>query len=103
MKVNESIMCPHCHHAQFTAKYEATYVYSYNIDTSNTSQSNSDDTPAPFLFDNREQKDFKQYIECNYCHAKYPCTFSLDSDQVNFTILQKAIRANHTENIEFWG
>lgn len=103
MNINETITCPYCHNSHFTAKYEATYVYSYHIDTSSMASSNSDDIPAPFLFDNREQKDFKQYIECDQCKTKYPCEFSLDTDKINYTILQKAIRASHTNNIKFWG
>ncbi len=103
MKVNEKIVCPHCHHCDFTAKYEATYVYSYHLDTTNNTSSHSDDTSAPFLFDNREQKGYKQYIECNYCKAQYPCEFTLDSDHVDFTILKKAIRSSHTDDVEFSG
>jgi hypothetical protein len=100
MDLHQKIKCPHCQGTHFTAKYESTYVYSYKIDSP---ESNTADTPAPYLFDNREQKGNRQYIECDHCKAKYPCEFTMDSEHVDFTILQKAIRANYTEDVGFWG
>lgn len=100
MNLHQTIKCPHCSGTHFTAKYESTYVYSYKIDSP---ESNTADSPVPYLFDNREQTNAKQYIECNNCKTKYPCEFTMDSENVDFTILQKAIRANYTKDIEFWG
>ena len=103
MNLHQTIKCPHCLGTNFTAKYESTYVYSYKIDCPGSDESNTAHDPVPFLFDDRKQKDSRQYIECTHCKAKYPCEFTLDSENVDFTILKKAIRANYTDEVEFWG
>ena len=100
MDLHQTIKCPHCQSTKFTAKYESTYVYSYKIDSP---ESKTAESPVPYLFDNREQKDASQYIECDQCKAKFPCEFTMDAEHVDFTILQKAVRANYTKDIDFWG
>ncbi len=103
MKLERSIKCPNCDAQRFTAKYETTYVYSYKIDMENNKKLVAKDEPLPFLFDNREQCNPKQYIECDNCGIKYPCEFSMNSKEVDFTILRKAIRADHADEPEYWG
>lgn len=100
MNLHQTIKCPNCSGTNFVAKFESTYVYSYKIDSP---ESNTANDPVPFLFDDRKQTDSKQYIVCSDCNAKYPCEFTMDSEHVDFTILKKAIRANYTKDIEFWG
>ncbi|WP_425449209.1 hypothetical protein [Dethiothermospora halolimnae] len=100
MDINKSIKCPKCNGSNFLAKYEATYVYSYNIDTADIS---SKKETLPFLFDNREQCNTKQYIECQDCKEKYPCSFKQGEGEIDFTIIKKAIRAPHKETPEFLG
>lgn len=103
MKLDKSIECPSCHGKNFTAKYESTYVYSYKINTPDNDKRTDKEGPLPFLFDNREQKGAKQYIECEECGTKYPCSFSMDSQKIDFTIVRKAIRGDHVETPEFFG
>lgn len=104
MHIDESLQCPKCSGTDFIARYESTYVYSYKIETPSNNGSH-DTTPdaVPFLFDDREQKGSKQYIECCHCKAKYPCEFTIDAKHVDFTIVQKAIRGNYATDVEFWG
>ena len=102
MELHQAIQCPQCSSEDFTAKYESTYVYSYKIE-SDDHKKDLDDHTLPFMFDNREQKDSKQYIECSDCGAQYPCRFTLDSEQVDFTIVQKALRGDYAEKPEFFG
>lgn len=101
MNISESLSCPECNGRGFNAKYEATYVYTYAINTS--SSLNNAEENLPFMFDKRDQGSSKQYIECKDCGAQYPCSFKLDADKIHFTILQKAIRADHEDKPEFWG
>ncbi|MBM7616227.1 hypothetical protein [Alkaliphilus hydrothermalis] len=101
MELHQAIQCPQCSNENFLAKYESTYVYSYKIESDDTK--NAVDNTLPFMFDNREQKNAKQYIECRDCGAQYPCHFTLDSEQVDFTIVQKALRGDYAENPEFFG
>lgn len=103
MELHKSIQCPQCSGKSFTAKYESTYIYSYKIEPPDSEKDNRDNDAYPFLFDNREQMNSKQYIECRDCKAKYPCQFTLDSKQVDFTIVQKAIRGDYAEKPEFFG
>jgi len=103
MQLHRTLQCPKCSSKNFTAKYESTYVYSYKIDPPEAEQNNTSDNAVPFLFDDRKQKDSTQYFECDDCGAKYPCEFTMDAKEVDFTILKKAIRGNYTENIDFWG
>ncbi len=98
MKLRQDMQCPKCSGKDFTAKYESTYVYSYTIDMNDDEADN-----LPFLFDNRQKKDSKQYIECNGCKAQYPCEFTMGSEHMDFTILQKAVRGNYVDDVEFWG
>lgn len=101
MNISQSISCPQCNGRDFHAKYEATYVYTYAINTAtslNTTEEN-----LPFMFDKRDQGSSKQYIECKECGAQYPCSFKLNTNKIDFTILQKAIRADHKDAPEFLG
>lgn len=102
MELSSSLICPACRNNSLTAKYEATYVYSYCIDSGAPGRQNEEEF-LPFLFDNREQKGAKEYIECSSCGAQYPCSFGEGNKGVNFTILQKAIRSDHVDRPEFFG
>ena len=103
MKLNESLICPKCNGKNFEVKHEATYLYTYKIDTVNTNIDDEESENLPFLFDNREQTCFKEYIECNQCGTKYPCSFDKDNQTIDLTIMRKAIRADHVKNPEFLG
>lgn len=103
MKLHHTIRCPQCSGENFTAKYESTYIYSYKIEPPENQDNNHENHTLPFLFDDREQKSSKQYIECDDCGAKYSCEFTLGSKQLDFTIVKKAIHSKYTERPEFWG
>ena len=45
----------------------------------------------PFLFDNRDQKESNQYIECNTCGTKYPCYLNEWNKGISVKDLQMAI------------
>ena len=103
MKINESIVCPRCNSKDFQMKHEATYLYTYKINTLNISIDDEESENLPFLFDNREQTCFKEYIECNHCGTRYPCSFDKNSQTIDLTIMKKAIRADNVKEPEFLG
>ncbi len=103
MNIIKPLECAKCKGKEFTARYETTYVYSYEIDTSNLHHQASGKKALPFLFDNRKQNDCNQYIECKVCGKQYPCSFTMDGEEIDFTILQKAIRSEHTKEPHYWG
>ena len=57
----------------------------------------------PFLFDNREKTESKEFIECDYCGTRYPVSLDECSKNINLTILQKAIRSDYVDKPEFLG
>jgi len=103
LKINQTLVCPKCNSKNFDIKHEATYLYTYKIDKVNVNIDNGKSENLPFLFDNREQTCFKEFIECNQCGAKYPCSFNKDNQTVDLTIMKKAIRADHVKKPEFFG
>lgn len=103
MNIDESLKCPNCNGLRFEVKREATYLYTYKIDTPSTSASNNEDASLPFLFDNREKIGGKEYLECEKCGSKYPCDLDELSNKIHFTILQKAIRSDNQINPQFLG
>ncbi|MGE5629977.1 MAG: hypothetical protein ACM3TR_02640 [Caulobacteraceae bacterium] len=103
MKIKESLECPKCNGTHFAVKHEATYLYTYNLETPDTGDRSRFDESFPFLFDNRELVESKEYLECEQCGAKYPCDIDRKKRHIQYTILQKAIRADHQTNPEFLG
>jgi glutaredoxin len=71
---NTNYQCPVCAGTELTLRYEASYVYSYVIDSDAPGLKNSDEFLS-YLYDKREQKDSRTYIECSHCGAQYPYTF----------------------------
>ncbi|MDT8718334.1 hypothetical protein IAI10_16835 [Clostridium sp. 19966] len=102
MYLNESIICPKCKSKNLSIKREATYLYTYQI-SQNKKESSNKDEALPFLFDNRAKIDSKEYLQCESCGGKYPCKLDEFSGKIDFTILQKAIRADNQETPEFLG
>lgn len=103
LKLDKVLACPKCQEKSFIARYESTYVYSYKIDTSKNNDKVKNNGTLPFEFDNREQKNSKQYIECESCGAQFPCSFKLEDEEIDFTIIRKAIRADHLKEPQFFG
>lgn len=86
-------ICPVCGSRNLMLKYEASYVYSYAIDSNEPGRLNINEF-LPFMYDSREQKDIKQYIECIQCGTQIPCYFheqnqSLDTRSVERVLNQK--------------
>lgn len=100
--MSSKITCPICGNDEFVARFQASYIYSYRIDNDAPGSENEDEF-LPFLFDNREQVDSKEYLECVKCKNKFPCNFNEGTKGVSMTILQKAIRSDHTVDPEFLG
>lgn len=87
------LVCPVCNSSSFLLKYEATYVYSYVIDSDAPGLNNSQEFFS-FLYDDREQKETKQFLECDSCGATYPCYFNQWDNQIGIKALQDAICSN---------
>lgn len=103
MDIERSLTCPKCNGVHFEIKREATFLYSYKLDTPLTDEWSNENEALPFLFDNREQLNSTEYIECKECGAKYPCDLNNDNTKIHFTILQKAIRSDIIRDPEFFG
>lgn len=103
MKICKSLICPKCNGTYFTLKREASYQYTYKINTPDTGHWSKENEALSFLFDCREQLSDDEYLECQECKAKYPCDLRLTDERVDFTILQKAIRSEYVENADFLG
>ena len=103
MRINESLICPKCNGKNFEIKHEATFLYTYKIDIESASIENEESKNLPFLFDNREQTCFKEFIECNNCGTKYPCSIDKYNQTIDLTIMKKAITADNIEEPEFLG
>lgn len=103
MKINESLICTKCNGTHFTVKREATYLYSYNLDTPETGRWSKDSEALPFLFDSRELVQSHEYLQCEQCGARFPCSLDDGNNTISFTIERKAIRADNATNPEFLG
>lgn len=103
MDINEPLVCPKCSGVHFEIKREATYLYSYKLDTPLTEEWSAENEALPFLFDYREQIDNKEYLECTDCGAKYSCDLEGGNPKVHLTILQKAIRSELQESPQYLG
>ena len=68
---NNQYKCPVCNCCDMTLRYEASYVYSYILDEDAPGLKNEEEFRS-FLYDRREQKDNRTYIECNHCKTQYP-------------------------------
>lgn len=103
MKIVETLVCPKCNSKNFEIKHEATFLYTYKIDVINSNVDEEGSENLPFLFDNREQTCFKEYIECSTCGNRYPCSIDSENQTIDLTIMKKAIRADNVETPEFFG
>ena len=71
---NHQYICPICNNRKLTLRYEASYIYSYEMDSDAPGMKNTEEFLS-FLYDKREQRDTRTYIECNNCGTQYPYTF----------------------------
>lgn len=70
----EYITCPLCGQRDLTLKYEVVYEYSYRLDSDAPGSAN-DENFHPYLYDDRLQKEARQYIACGGCGQNYACFF----------------------------
>jgi hypothetical protein len=103
MNISKSLTCPKCAGRSFEVKREATYIYTYKVNTPTMENLSNNKEGLPFLFDNREKTDSNEYLVCLDCGAKYPCSLEENGDKVNLTILQKAVRADSQGSPQFLG
>ena len=90
---NSNILdCPLCHNNYFVIKYESTFVYSYVIDQDAPGIKNTNEFLS-FMYDNRDKKESKQYIECQSCGSKFLCSFNQWNSSVGLEELQSIINA----------
>jgi len=86
------VVCPACNDDHLILKYKATYEYSYILDSNAPGMNNTKEL-LPYMYDSREQKDAKQYIECRACRTNYPCYFDKWTDGINAETIQKALHS----------
>jgi len=103
LNINKSLVCPKCNSKYLKMKRESTYVYTYKIGTPTNENFDDEKENLPFLFDNREEVNSKEYIECEKCGGKYPCSFDGNNKKNSLTIVKKAITSEYQEIPKFWG
>mgnify|MGYP000849812441 CR=1 FL=1 len=78
----EKYNCPVCKNKNLILKHEASYIYSYVMDSDAPGIKNSE-IFSPFLYDRRDQTSSKEYIECTKCKTKYPYDVFKDLDKAS--------------------
>lgn len=91
MTIKESLICPKCQGIHFEMKKEATYLYTYNLDTPLTSNCSIQGEPLPFLFDQRDMLKSSEYIQCKNCGQQYFYDFNNNTIKDELTALKKAV------------
>lgn len=79
------LMCPVCDSKVLTLKHEASYVYSYQLDSNAPGAFNTDEFHS-FQYDKREQTSARRYIECNGCGRKFSYVLGEQGLQINDTV-----------------
>jgi ribosomal protein S27AE len=91
------LVCPVCSSGSFVLKHEATYVYSYLVDSDSNAPGLKNRLEfLPFNYDNREQKSIKQYVVCSRCGTSYPCFFDHWDSRIGINSLRDAINAHQS-------
>lgn len=85
--------CTNCEKGNLILKDEVTYVYHYQIKDTGAVKSSDEEGYAPYLFFNRDLKDFKQIVQCDHCNKEYDFKIQKDYDQ-QMVILKKAVHSN---------
>lgn len=89
-EITEMLVCPVCHNSRFVVKYEASHVYTYAVDSDAPGFKNTDEFLS-FLYDSRELMKSDQYVECQACGTKFPCSFTVWNKDTSRDALQKAL------------
>jgi len=88
------LKCTSCTQGNIILKDEVTYVYHYHIKDDGSIKWDDEEAYAPYLFFNRDQKDFNQKVQCDNCNKEYDFKIAKDHDQ-QMIILKKAIHSNN--------
>lgn len=68
---NRNYVCPICNSKDLVLRHEASYVYSYVIDSDVPGLQNTEEFLS-YLYDKREQVASRNYVECKVCGTQYP-------------------------------
>jgi len=85
--------CPKCKTGKLFLKDEATYVYTYDIQEDGRIKWKDDNGYLSYLFLDREQRDFKQYVKCNSCAQTFEHIVER-TENMDMIILKNAIHSN---------
>lgn len=88
--MTDMLLCPVCHKNRFVVKYEASHVYTYVVDSDAPGRRNTDEFLS-FLYDRRELTSSEQYVECQSCGTKFPCSFTVWNRDTGRQALQEAL------------
>lgn len=95
MDLSEPLICPRCSGREFSFTKESTYLYTYKI---NSEENIHKIKSTPFIFDNREKENSSEYVVCEKCGAKYPVPNNENNNDINLTIIKKAITSDCSNN-----
>lgn len=82
--------CPTCNSHKLILKYAAKYIYSYRLDADAPGHCNTKEYYS-YLYDQREQAEAENYIECADCGAQYPCILEQGGPGLDPRVLHKAL------------
>lgn len=91
MTIKNHLACPKCQGRSFQMKKEATYLYTYELDTPLTNEPSVHYDSLPFLFDKRDMLGSSEYIQCKYCGQQYFYDFTNNTIKGELTTLKKAV------------
>ncbi|NLK99405.1 MAG: hypothetical protein GX271_01955 [Clostridiales bacterium] len=79
-------ICPVCKGKDLYLKHEASYVYSYVLDSDAPGMKNKE-IFSLFLYDRREQTESLEYVECDKCKTRFQSDLLFGSlDKSDFTL-----------------
>ncbi|AOT69088.1 hypothetical protein [Geosporobacter ferrireducens] len=93
--------CPNCTNGKLILKDEVTYVYQYDIQDNGEVKWKDAEGYTSYLFFDREQKDFKQYVQCSKCETIYLHIVESRED-MDMIILKKAIHSRGPVSNDFF-
>ncbi|MFZ5969148.1 MAG: hypothetical protein ACOYVK_18485 [Bacillota bacterium] len=93
--------CPSCKNGKLYLKDEVSYVYTYDIQDDGYIQWDEKGDYTSYLFIDREQKDFQQYVQCSHCRSRFQHIIERKHD-MDMVILKKAIHSNGPISNEFF-
>lgn len=93
--------CPECKKGNLILKDVVTYEYLYDIGDDGKLKWNDNEGYTSYLFIDRRQKDFKQFVQCNHCKKIFEHLIERNHD-MDMVILKKAIHSNGPVSNDFF-